>query len=151
MNTFTDYAFRAQVDDALETVRKILDTTKHPVRPADVPHTYDDKFDLVEQASKAAIVATANALEVFGVSGAALEGMRNWVKANKVRIVVVVVVVVFFFSFLKLNEKSLNSRFQFFYNLKNDVHSSRKSFVKKNQRPNTSANGVADSSAPTRP
>jgi hypothetical protein len=50
-----------------------------------VPHTYDDKYGLVEQASKAAIVATANALEVFGVSGAALEGMRNWVKANKVR------------------------------------------------------------------
>jgi hypothetical protein len=66
-------------------VRKILDTTKHPARAADVPHTYDDKYGLVEQASKAAIVATANALEVFGVSGAALDGMRNWVKANKVK------------------------------------------------------------------
>jgi hypothetical protein len=84
MNSFSEYTFRAQVDDALDTVRKILDTTKHPARPADLPHTYDDKYGLVEQASKAAIVATANALEVFGVSGAALDGMRNWVKANKV-------------------------------------------------------------------
>jgi hypothetical protein len=84
MNSFSEYTFRAKVDDALDTVRKILDTTKHPARPADVPHTYDDKYGLVEQATKAAIVAAGNALEVFGVSGAALDGMRNWVKANKV-------------------------------------------------------------------
>ena len=49
-----------------------------------MPHVYDDKYGLVEAASKAALVATANALEVFGASGAALDGMRNWVKANKV-------------------------------------------------------------------
>lgn len=85
MNSFTDYEFRAKVDAALDTVRKILDTTKHPARPADVPHVYDDKYALVEQATKAAIVASMNALEVFGVNGTALEGMRNWVKANKVR------------------------------------------------------------------
>ena len=85
MNTFQDYQFRATVDEALSTVRKILDTTKHPARAADVPHVYDDKYGLVEQASKAALVATANAMEVFGASGAALDGMRNWVKANKVR------------------------------------------------------------------
>jgi hypothetical protein len=85
MNTFQDYQFRATVDEALSTVRKILDTTKHPARAADVPHVYDDKYGLVEQASKVALVATANAMEVFGASGAALDGMRNWVKANKVR------------------------------------------------------------------
>ena len=84
MNSFQDYQFRSAVDEALTTVRKILDTTKHPARAADVPHVYDDKYGLVEQASKAALVATANALEVFGASGAALEGMRNWVIANKV-------------------------------------------------------------------
>ena len=84
MNSFQEYQFRSAVDEALTTVRKILDTTKHPARAADVPHVYDDKYGLVEQASKAALVATANALEVFGASGAALEGMRNWVKANKV-------------------------------------------------------------------
>jgi hypothetical protein len=105
MNSFSEYTFRAQVDDALDTVRKILDTTKHPARPADVPHTYEDKYGLVEQASKAAIVATANALEVFGVSGAALDGMRNWVKANKVR----QEKKTFFRSFLKLNESCVQS------------------------------------------
>jgi hypothetical protein len=65
-------------------VRKILDTTKHPARAADVPHTYDDKYGLVEQASKAAIVATAMHSRCLASSGAALDGMRNWVKANKV-------------------------------------------------------------------
>ena len=39
-------------------------------------------------------MATANALEVFGASGAALDGMRNWVKANKVSS--------FFFSFFSV-------------------------------------------------
>ena len=82
MNSFQDYQFRAAVDEALTTVRKILETTKHPARAADVPHVYDDKYGLVEAASKAALVATANALEVFGASGAALDGMRNWVNAN---------------------------------------------------------------------
>ena len=85
MNSFSDYQFRAKVDEALDTVRKVLDTTKHPARAADVPHQYDDKYALVEQATKAAAVATLNALEVFGVSGAALDGMRNWAKANRVR------------------------------------------------------------------
>jgi hypothetical protein len=85
MNRFDEMQFRATVDRALVTVSKILDTTKHPARAADVPHVYDDKFGLVEQATKAALVATANAMEVFGASGAALDGMRNWVKANKVR------------------------------------------------------------------
>ena len=65
MNSFQDYQFRAAVDEALTTVRKILETTKHPARAADVPHVYDDKYGLVEAASKAALVATANALEVL--------------------------------------------------------------------------------------
>jgi hypothetical protein len=145
MNSFSEYTFRAKVDDALDTVRKILDTTKHPARPADVPHTYDDKYGLVEQASKAAIVATANALEVFGVSGAALDGMRNWVKANKVRKKEK------FFFFVSETERIFYSRFQFFCNLKNDANSSRKLFVKKNPRRNMSPNGATATSAPTRP
>jgi len=118
MNTFQDYQFRATVDEALSTVRKILDTTKHPARAADVPHLYDDKYGLVEQASKAALVATANAMEVFGASGAALDGMRNWVKANKVG------------NATNLNEPKSNlidtrisSRFRFNLSPKNDANS----------------------------
>jgi hypothetical protein len=38
-------------------VRTILDTTKNPQRPADVPHTYDDKFALVERATLSTISA----------------------------------------------------------------------------------------------
>ncbi len=105
MNTFQDHVFRAKVDDALKTVRTILDTTKHPgngrisekrhtrvslditllARPADVPHAYDDKYSLVEQALKASIVATLNAAEVLGASGDALAGMQAWAADNKVR------------------------------------------------------------------
>jgi hypothetical protein len=48
MNSFNEYVFRGKVDTALDTVRKILETTKHPARAADVPHVYDDKYGLVE-------------------------------------------------------------------------------------------------------
>ena len=116
MNSFSDYEFRAKVDAALETVRKILDTTKHPARPADVPHVYDDKYGLVEQATKAAIVASLNALEVFGVNGAALDGMRNWVKANKVKICRTKIAFFFFCSLdcsFKCTRKTTRSLFQF--------------------------------------
>ena len=107
MNSFQDYQFRAAVDEALTTVRKILETTKHPARAADVPHVYDDKYGLVEAASKAALVATANALEVFGASGAALDGMRNWVKANKVSSFF------FLFFFRARSDRSSRSRCRF--------------------------------------
>ena len=117
MNSFQDYQFRAAVDEALTTVRKILETTKHPARAADVPHVYDDKYGLVEAASKAALVATSNALEVFGASGAALDGMRNWVKANKVTFF-------FFLSPLDLTESSQSVSIQL-------VSEERCKFVKK--------------------
>eukprot|EP01108_Squamamoeba_japonica_P001167 TRINITY_DN1469_c0_g1_i4.p1 TRINITY_DN1469_c0_g1~~TRINITY_DN1469_c0_g1_i4.p1 ORF type:complete len:617 (+),score=97.80 TRINITY_DN1469_c0_g1_i4:47-1852(+) len=83
MNSFQEHVFRAKVDDTLKTVRTILDTTKHPARPADVPHAYDDKYSLVEQALKASIVATLNAADVLGASGEALAGMQAWAADNK--------------------------------------------------------------------
>jgi hypothetical protein len=129
MNRFDEMQFRATVDRALVTVSKILDTTKHPARAADVPHVYDDKYGLVEQATKAALVATANAMEVFGASGAALDGMRNWVKANKVRNPPT--------SFHTAQLSLVPSRCQFNLCRRSDAHSSRKLCAMKSPRPNT--------------
>ena len=64
-------------------VRTILDTTKHPQRPADTPHVYEDKYGLVEQATRASVVAAFNALDVYGVNGDHLKGMIAWAGANK--------------------------------------------------------------------
>jgi hypothetical protein len=116
MNSFDEMQFRATVDRALVTVSKILDTTKHPARAADVPHVYDDKYGLVEQASKAALLATANAMEVFGVSGAALDGMRSWAQARKVRNKRQL-------RFSKLKRSLVPSRCQFNLCQRSDAHS----------------------------
>ena len=84
MNSFQDAVFRAKVDEALRTVRTILDTNKHPARLGDVPHRYDDKYGMAERAIKASQVATLNACEVFGLDGDALAGATAWAKDNKV-------------------------------------------------------------------
>lgn len=84
MSAFNDLAFRAQIDAALLVVRKVLDTTKHPARLADVPHSYDDKFAQVEQVTNAAATAAINALALFGLNGEAIDVMRNWAKAKQV-------------------------------------------------------------------
>ena len=43
-----DAQFRARVDATLGVLKQILDNERNPELPADVPHTYDDKFGLVE-------------------------------------------------------------------------------------------------------
>jgi hypothetical protein len=83
MNDFSEIQFRAKVDDALDTVRRILHTTKHPVRAADVAHTYSDKFAMVESATSAALSAVENALET-GISPGLLGTAKKWSAAKKV-------------------------------------------------------------------
>jgi hypothetical protein len=84
MNDFSELEFRAKVDSALDTVRRLLDTTKHPVRAADVAHTYADKFALVESATSAALTSVGTAFEALGMTSATLDSMRKWVAAQKV-------------------------------------------------------------------
>lgn len=38
MSNFDESAFRTKVEDALTVVKKILDNTRDPKLPADVPH-----------------------------------------------------------------------------------------------------------------
>jgi hypothetical protein len=38
-----------------QTVRKILDTERHPVYPTGVHHTYDDKYLLSENVTKSGV------------------------------------------------------------------------------------------------
>eukprot|EP00039_Didymoeca_costata_P015429 m.262612 g.262612 ORF g.262612 m.262612 type:complete len:1005 (+) comp16222_c1_seq36:2220-5234(+) len=52
--------FETHLKAALEDVKKILDTTRHPVHPAEARHTYDDKYSLAELATNAALVSLMN-------------------------------------------------------------------------------------------
>ena len=60
--SFRELAVRRQIEEAVVVVRKNLDATRNPQHPADVPHTYDDKFRIVELASSAALTAQLNTL-----------------------------------------------------------------------------------------
>jgi hypothetical protein len=70
----------------MENVRRILETTRDPQFPADVPHAYEDKFTLTEMACKGTIVCTLNALALVGLDEAALEGLAQKVKDDKQRV-----------------------------------------------------------------
>jgi len=77
---------KSKVSTALENVRRILETTRDPQFPADVPHAYEDKFTLTEMACKGTIVLTLNALALVGLDEAALEGLARKVKDDKQRV-----------------------------------------------------------------
>jgi hypothetical protein len=48
MSGFNEYAFRANVDQALVKIKTILDNTRNPQLPAEVAHEYTDKYLLAE-------------------------------------------------------------------------------------------------------
>ena len=60
--SFNAMAVKRQIDEAVVVVRKSLDASRNPQQPADVPHTYDDKFRIVELASRAALQVQLNTL-----------------------------------------------------------------------------------------
>ena len=70
--------FRERVAGALVRVRQILDSTRAPQLPADVAHSYDDKYALAEFLSNAGLAALLNALERVGVDASALRAMLAW-------------------------------------------------------------------------
>lgn len=56
---------RERVEMALNSVRSILNNTRHPQYPAEVPHTYHDKYILAEFATKAIAAGVINVIEVL--------------------------------------------------------------------------------------
>src|SRR6185295_1171283 len=57
MDSYDENAFRARIDAALRRVRTVLDNTRNPQYPAEVPHRYDDKYLLAEFATRVAIAS----------------------------------------------------------------------------------------------
>jgi len=63
-NQSTD-VFRHRLSNALEELKKVLAVEKNPQYPGDVPHKYDDKYLLAEMATRAAMMAQLNVLNVI--------------------------------------------------------------------------------------
>ena len=81
---FDQHAFTTRIDAALKRIRTVLDNTRHPEYPADVPHRYDDKYLLAEVVTRVATAATVQCLEVLGMTAAQLAELREWAKTRAV-------------------------------------------------------------------
>jgi hypothetical protein len=76
--TFDEHEFTTRIDAALRRIRTVLDNTRHPQYPADVPHRYDDKYLLAEVVTRVAAAALLQCLEVVGITPAQVLELRGW-------------------------------------------------------------------------
>ena len=70
MDRYEQAEFGRKLDAALAKVRTILDRTRDPRSPADVPHSYDDKFVLAEFLGRASVASLALCPETVGLDEA---------------------------------------------------------------------------------
>lgn len=84
MDIYDDSAFKARVDAALRRVRTVLDNTRHPQYPADVPHRYDDKYLLAEFVTRISVASWLQCLEVVGLTAEQLGQLASWAKTRSV-------------------------------------------------------------------
>jgi hypothetical protein len=84
LNAYVEHQFRAKIDHALLTVRKVLDNTRSPETPADVPHRYDDKYFLAEFVTHVAIGSVLQCFEGIGLSAEGLTQLADWAKRRSV-------------------------------------------------------------------
>ena len=74
---FDEYQFRRQVDQGLETVRRVLENTRCPTYAADSDHTYGDKYALSEFLTNSALAAQINVLERMGIDAENLRRLKE--------------------------------------------------------------------------
>lgn len=84
METYDESAFEVKVDAALKRIRTILDNTRNPRYPADVPHRYDDKYHLAEFLTRASVASVLQCLGNIGLSAEGLAQLREWAKTRAV-------------------------------------------------------------------
>jgi len=84
METFNETAFKARIEAALRRIRTVLDNTRNPQYPAEVPHRYDDKYLLAELVTRVAVASWLQCLEVIGMSAEQLVQLHAWAKTRSV-------------------------------------------------------------------
>eukprot|EP01094_Clydonella_sp_ATCC50884_P007981 TRINITY_DN1724_c0_g1_i1.p1 TRINITY_DN1724_c0_g1~~TRINITY_DN1724_c0_g1_i1.p1 ORF type:complete len:931 (+),score=378.48 TRINITY_DN1724_c0_g1_i1:35-2794(+) len=70
--------FRGKVDEALKSVRKILDNTRHPELATAVQHEYDDKYILAEFVVNSTLASLLNVLDALGLSDEHARQLKAW-------------------------------------------------------------------------
>jgi hypothetical protein len=84
MNRYEEVEFETKIEAALARVRTLLDHTKNPQYPAEVPHRYDDKYLLAEFVTRAATASLFQCIEHLGLTEAALTQLRGWARERSV-------------------------------------------------------------------
>ena len=81
---FNEHQFNQQVSTAVSNCRKILDNTRNPQQPADVPHAYTDKFHLAEFLTNTTLAAQLTVLEQLGVTPELVKKFKEWSRTRSV-------------------------------------------------------------------
>lgn len=84
MDSYQEHELRSRVDAALRQIRTVLDNTRNPQYPADVPHQYDDKYLLAESLTRLSVAAVLQSLESIGLSPQKLAQLREWARTRSV-------------------------------------------------------------------
>lgn len=84
MHGYDEAEFARKMDAALARVRTVLDRTRDPRSPADVPHTYGDKFLLAEFLGRATVASLLLCLENLGLSEDGLAKLWGWAATRSV-------------------------------------------------------------------
>jgi hypothetical protein len=77
-NVDYDSVFLAQIGAALTVTKQVLHTSRDPRYPHDVPHSYDDKYLLVEYLVNTAVASTLTSLEALGLTPDHLKAVKEW-------------------------------------------------------------------------
>lgn len=75
---FDGLAFQRHMTDALATVKKILTVERNPQLPADVAHTYADKYTLANFVTNSSIAGQLNVLEQLGLDAQSFATLKEW-------------------------------------------------------------------------
>ncbi|MDB4928492.1 MAG: symbB, partial [Myxococcaceae bacterium] len=84
MHSYEEAEFSRKMEAALSRVRTILDRTRDPSSPAEVPHSYDDKFVLADFLGRASVASLLLALETVGLDEAGAATLRAWAATRSV-------------------------------------------------------------------
>lgn len=84
MHSYEEAEFARKMEAALARVRTVLDRTRDPRSPTDVPHSYGDKFLLAEFLGRATTASLLLCLETIGLDGDGLATLRGWAATRSV-------------------------------------------------------------------
>ncbi|CAM9963316.1 unnamed protein product, partial [Discosporangium mesarthrocarpum] len=83
--------FRGKVEASLQRVRALLDKTRNPSFPPDIPHQYEDKYLLAQGLANSTLTSLHMILSLIGVKDRGTEEgeatwktLKNWASSGSV-------------------------------------------------------------------